>query len=330
MRVLLTGGAGFIGHHFVDHVLRHTDWNITVIDRLDHSGNLNRLAEVNAVNNPRVRFVYHDLRAPLNDQVSAQIGECYFVVHMAAGTHVDRSISDPMSFVLDNVVATCNILDHARKVGCAKFLYFSTDEVFGPAPAGVAYKENDRYCSGNPYAATKAGGEELAVSYHNTFGLPVVVTHTMNVVGERQSPEKFVPMTVAKVLSGELVLIHSDKTKTIPGSRFYIDAKDVAKAVVQLLRVGSNGQKYNIVGPKESNNLDVATEISAALGTPFMYQMVDFHSSRPGHDLRYALDGNKCAAIGISPPAPDFGNIARWYQANSERWLNMAQCKEAA
>lgn len=301
MRILVTGGAGFIGHHFVQYLLNKTDWQITLIDRLDCSGNLNRLAEIGAAKNPRVRFIYHDLRAPFNDQLCAQIGTHEYIVHMAAATHVDRSIECPMDFVLDNVVATCNVLDLQRKIGCFTFLYFSTDEVFGPAPPGVAYKENDRYNSGNPYAATKAGGEELVVAYANTYKVPAIITHTMNVIGERQHPEKFVPMTIANIDAGNKVLIHSDKTKTIPGSRYYIHAQDVAEAVVLLLQKGAPGEKYNIVGNREVNNLDLAEAIATCVGKPLVHEMVDFHSSRPGHDLRYALDGSKMAAMGWTP-----------------------------
>ena len=140
MRVLLTGGAGFIGSHLVAEILEKTDWHLTLIDRLDCSGNLNRLAEIGAAKHPRVRFVFHDLRAPFNDQLCAQLGAHDYVLHLAAATHVDRSIENPMEFVLDNVVATCNVLDFARKVGCERFLQFSTDEVFGPAPPGVSSK----------------------------------------------------------------------------------------------------------------------------------------------------------------------------------------------
>jgi dTDP-glucose 4,6-dehydratase len=328
--VLLSGGAGFIGSNLVAYLLKHTDWQITIIDRLDHSGNLNRLAEIGAHDNPRVRFMFHDLRAAMNDQVAQQIGRHDYIVHLAAGTHVDRSITDPMAFVLDNVVATCNILDFAKRTGCEKFVQFSTDEVFGPAPEGVKYKENDRYNSGNPYAATKAGAEELAVSFHNTYGLPVIVTHTMNVIGPMQNPEKFVPMTIAKVNRGETVLIHSNKEKTKAGSRFYIEAEEVARALVLLLDRGVPGEKYNIVGSEEIDNLDLAQRIAIAIGKRLKYEMLDFHSQRPGHDLRYALDGSKMKLMGFTPRPIDLAGIVTWYLGNADQWLDAGIQIEAA
>lgn len=323
-KILVTGGAGFIGHHLVERLLTHTDWQITLIDRLDYSGNMNRLAEI-GLPNPRVRFIFHDLKAPINDQLASQIGDHDYIVHLAAATHVDRSISDPLSFVFDNVVATCNLLEFARRTFCKKFLQFSTDEVFGPAPPGVAYKEDDRYRSGNPYAATKAGAEELAMAYHNTYCLPVMVTHTMNVIGERQHPEKFVPSTILKVRDGETVLIHADKTCTIPGSRFYIHAKHVADAVLFLLDRGQPGEKYNIVGEQEVDNLTLAQMVASACERYLDYKLIDFHSSRPGHDLRYALDGSKLSLLGWKQPSTiekAVHDTVRWTLDN-ERWIKI-------
>lgn len=322
MKVLLTGGAGFIGHHVVDFLLRYTDWQITLVDRLDCSGNLNRLAEVGAAKNPRVRFVFHDLRAEFNSQLTQQIGAHDYVLHLAASTHVDRSISDPRAFVMDNVVGTCNVLELARVLRPKLFLYFSTDEVFGPAPGAVLYDEDARYRSGNPYAASKAGGEELAMAYANTYGLPVMVTHTMNVIGRRQSPEKMVPMTIHKVERGETVVIHADSTKTTSGSRFYIDAADVADAVYFLLRHGLAGEKYNIVGAQEVTNLELAQMIATCVGKPLKFELTDFHSKRPGHDLRYGLSGKKMAAMGWKP-SPIFGrlgDLVSWTLDNPQ-WL---------
>jgi len=306
VRVLLTGGAGFIGSHVLNRLVQ--DHEVTIIDRLDN----------------RVRFFYHDLRAPISQYLAGQLGTRFdYILHLGAATHVDRSIENPMEFVQDNVVATCNILDYARVAGCRRFLQFSTDEVFGPAPEGVAYKEWDRYKSGNPYAASKAGAEELAISYHNTYGLPVFVTHTMNVIGQYQHPEKFIPSTIRKVRDGETVTIHANKDRTKAGSRFYIHAKHVADAVVFLLDKAEAGEKYNIVGEREVDNLELARLVSGYIGKPLHYEMTDFHSSRPGHDLRYALDGAKMKKMGWTPPETFEAGLKEtvgWYLRNPE-WL---------
>ena len=229
-RVLITGGAGFVAHHLIGQVLKTTNWEIVSLDRLDYSGNLNRLHDImltfDAETRKRVKIVHHDLKAELNPLVRSEVGDVDYILHLAAGSHVDRSIDYPMEFVLDNVVGTCNILEFARtqKHNLERFVYFSTDEIFGPAPDGIKYKENDRYNSTNPYSATKAGGEELAVAFHNTYDLPIYITHTMNVFGERQHPEKFIPMCIKRARDGEVITVHSDKTKTIAGSRHYIHA----------------------------------------------------------------------------------------------------------
>ena len=326
MRVLVTGGAGFIGHHLIEHILKNTDWSVVSLDRLDTSGNLSRLSDLTIwpKEKHRVSIVHHDLKAELNTHTRNRIGEIDIILHLAASSHVDRSIEDPMSFVMDNVVGTCNLLEYARSIDrLHTFLFFSTDEVFGPAPNGMCYREWDRYKSGNPYAATKAGAEELCVAYSNTYRLPVIITHTMNVFGERQAPEKYIPSTVRKVLKGETVIVHADATKQIPGSRFYIHARNVAAAVMFLLEKGSCGEKYNIVGDREIDNLDLAAIIAKLVGKPLKSELVDFHSSRPGHDLRYALDGSRMTALGWKPAVDFSQSLSRtveWYIKHPE-WL---------
>ena len=317
-KVLITGGAGFIAHHLIYFLLKNTDWNLVSLDRLDYSGNLNRLdnilSSLNDKQRSRVKVVYHDLKSEINPWIIRELGDINIILHLAAGSHVDRSIDYPMEFVLDNVVGTANILEYARRQNekniLDKFIYFSTDEVFGPAPNGIDYKENDRYNSTNPYSATKAGGEELSVAYENTYGLPVYITHTMNVFGERQHPEKFIPMCIKKIRDGETVTIHSDKSKKIPGSRHYIHAEDVAEAIYFLLSNnfeykidfgGAKCPKFNIVGAEEINNLELAQIIANSQGKELNYEMVDFHSSRPGHDLRYSLSGDKMEKLGWKP-----------------------------
>ena len=174
-RVLITGGAGFIAHHLIQYILKNTDWDIVTIDRLDYSGNLNRLNHIlnsfDVRDKSRVKIIFHDLKSEINPWIKKEIGDIDIILHLAAGSHVDRSINYPMEFILDNVVGTANILEYARLLNDSKklerFIYFSTDEVFGPAPIGVDYKENDRYNSTNPYSASKAGGEELSVAARN-------------------------------------------------------------------------------------------------------------------------------------------------------------------
>ena len=338
-RVLITGGAGFIAHHLIGHILETTDWEIITLDRLDYSGNLNRLHDLMISFMPetkrRVKIVHHDLKAELNPLVRSEIGDVDYILHLAAGSHVDRSIDYPMEFVLDNVVGTCNILEFARlQPNLERFVYFSTDEIFGPAPNGIKYKEDDRYNSTNPYSATKAGGEELAVAFQNTYGLPIYITHTMNVFGERQHPEKFIPMTIKNVRDGGMVTIHSDSTRTIPGSRHYIHAEDVASAVLFLVNYkgdfeptwgGAKCPKFNIVGSEELNNLQLAQIIAEAQDKELKYELVDFHSARPGHDLRYALDGEKMKSIGWTPAKSvreRIAEVTKWTLAN-RRWIRL-------
>lgn len=328
-RVLITGGAGFIGHQVIYRFLKDTDYDVATIDRLDTSGNLRRIQEVLETNPEwKKRFTYHwhDLKAPINDTIKNQIGRVTHIVHLAAGSHVDRSIEDPMSFVMDNVVGTTNMLLYAKdlpKDDLKLFINFSTDEVFGPAPEGVAYKEWDRYNSGNPYSASKAGAEEMCLAFENTYGMPIINSHTMNVFGIRQHSEKYIPLLIKKIRDGESVTVHSNKDKTKAGSRFYINTDDVADAILFLLNKGVPGDKYNIVGEREVDNLELAQMVAKIMNKDLIYEMVDFHTSRPGHDLRYALDGSKMKDMGWQPKVPVFERlreVVNWTLEN-DRWL---------
>lgn len=336
--VLITGGAGFIAHHVIDVLLDRTDWNIITLDRLDYSGNLNRLSEILESKTPetrkRVRTVFHDLKAELNPLTQNFIGHVDIILHLAAASHVDRSITHPLEFINDNIMGTANLLEYARKLNDLElFLYFSTDEIFGSAPPGVAYDEYDRYNSTNPYSASKAAAEELCVAYENTYKIPMMITHTMNVFGERQTPEKFIPLCVNKVRKGEKVYIHSNSEKTEAGSRFYIHGRDVADAIhflitkkpksSQMIFNQPQCQKFNIVGKEEVDNLSLAKMIAKAQGKELDYEMVDFHTSRPGHDLRYALSGDRLRGLGWEPSialSQRIEEVTHWY-LNNLRWL---------
>jgi dTDP-glucose 4,6-dehydratase len=329
--LLITGGAGFIGHHLVEGILKNTDWDIVILDRLDISGNLERLRDIEIWEKEkhRVKFIWWDLKSPINNSVAKDIGEIDYIWHLAASSHVDRSIENPLLFVMDNVVGTCNILNFARQTeGLKLFINFNTDECFGPAPEGIFYKETDRHNPKNPYAATKVGQWALGVAFENCYKLPIINTYTMNVIGERQHPEKFIPMVVRKVLNNEIVTIHSNKNKTEAGKRHYIHARNVCNALLFLTKRGFKGyEEFNIVGEKEIDNLTLARLIAKIVGKELKYEMVDFHSSRPGHDLRYALDGTKLKQMGFEYPKTfddSLEKTVKWIASpQNKKWLEI-------
>ncbi|MHA1304654.1 MAG: dTDP-glucose 4,6-dehydratase [Candidatus Heimdallarchaeaceae archaeon] len=310
-KIVITGGAGFVGSHLVEHFLKETDWDIIVLDKLTYaSSGFDRLRDINCFDNKRVHIFTVDLNKPISEGVRKEIGEVDYIVNLASESHVDNSIADPVNFVKNNINLVLNMLEWARTLKTLKkFVQFSTDEVHGTAPEGIDYKESDRFNPGNPYSASKAAQECLAMAYKNTYGVPIVITRTMNVIGERQHPEKFVPLCIRKILNGETITIHANKDKTKAGTRFYIHARNVAKAIHFILeldeemdKIDAEKGKFNIVGEKEISNLELAQMIANHLGKELKYEMVDFHSSRPGHDLRYALDGSKLKKLGFEFP----------------------------
>ncbi len=323
-RLLITGGAGFAGAHIVEHLLAQTDWEIVVLDRLNYAGTLERLSHLQS---PRIKFVFHDFRAQFPDVVLRKLGRIDYLIHNGAETHVENSLHDPELFVQSNVVGTLHVLDAARKLGVERFIYVSTDEVHGPAPDGVDFREDAAIRPSNPYSAAKAGGEALAFSYFKAFQVPVIITRTMNLFGERQHPEKFVPMTIRKVLEGATVTIHGTKDGRI-GSRKWLHARNQADAQLFLLQNGVPGETYHIAG-HELSNLDIALFIAETLGEIFKFDIVDYHSQRPGHDLRYSLDDSKLRSLGWNPPvrfAESLVRTVRWSVEHPE-WLGMEMAK---
>jgi len=325
-KILITGGAGFIGHHFVEHFLRFSDYDIIVLDRLNYSGQLDRLRDIEAFDNKRVLTLTSNFSSSLEGNILPELKDVKYIFHLGAETHVDNSISDAEPFVISNVLGTMHMLNLARKISSLEcFYYFSTDEVFGPAPEGISYKELDPHNPKNPYAATKSGGEMLVKAYGNSYKLPYVITRTMNVFGERQHPEKFIPLVIRKALAGETVCIHADSTKTKAGSRSYIHARNVVSVYDFLLTHSTLNEEYHIVGEKEVDNLTLALYIAAVLHKSLKYELVDFHSSRPGHDLRYALCGDKISSLGWKYPKTfdeSLEKTIRWY-IDHPRWLGM-------
>jgi len=322
MRILLTGGAGFLGHHVVEHILKTTDHEIVIIDRLTYaSTGFDRLKDIGAYDNQRIKIFTHDFTQPIVEELAREIGEIDYILHLGAETHVDNSIKDPWPFVKSNVIGTCQLLDYARTVpSLKKFIYFSTDEVFGDAPKGVSYKEWDRYNSRNPYAASKAAGEEFCLAYANTYGLPVTITHCMNIFGERQHKEKYIPIVINKILTGTELQIHC--TDGVSASRAWIHARNVADALMFILKHGENREKYNICG-EEHDNEEIANIIAEIMVSKIKYSLVSYYDKRPGHDPRYMLDGLKLECLGWKPPKDFKTSLTKTisWTLEHDRWL---------
>ena len=327
--VVITGGAGFIGHHTIEHLLKNTDWYITTVDRLTYAGNLNRLTDIDCWEKEkgRVRFVYHDFRAPLPaSRLWEYFSKPSYFIHMGAESHVDRSIQNPVLFAESNVVGTVNMLETARDLDIQKFLYVSTDEVYGPSIDGHLHKEGEPHKPGNPYSASKSAGESFVYSYWNTYGLPVIITNTMNNFGERQDVEKFVPKVIRAIANGEPVTIHvkmeHGTTITDISSRCWLHARNHADAIMFLLEKGTPGERYNVTGDRY-NVADIACMIANFMKLPPFLVNEDFHSFRRGHDMHYGLDGTKLAECGWKPPLDMFSSLERtvnWYM-NHREWL---------
>lgn len=341
-KILLTGGCGFLGGHVVEGILRNTNWDIVIMDRLDISGNLRRLTSIDIWEKEkhRVKFIWWDLKSAINEHIDKEIGEIDIVWHLAASSHVDRSIKDPMSFVMDNVVGTTNLLIWAKERGekietrLKKFINFSTDEVFGPAPKGYSNVEDDPHRPSNPYAASKAGAVDMGYAFYTTYRdkqthdplIPLITTHTMNIFGERQHPEKLIPKCIRMVQEQKGMPIFAewkDGKMVAVGSRFWIHAREVFNALQFITENGAIGEFYNIIGFDELTNEEVCQMVAQAVGKPLIPDFVDFHSSRPGHDVRYALNGNKLKELGWSPQMPIQESLKKTVEwtINNPSWL---------
>lgn len=323
MRILVTGAAGFIGHH-VARYLEEAGHSVTGLVRCGRVGSLRRLQEVHFVG----PLVWHDLRSPIPETTARELGSFDLVVHFGAETHVDRSITNPEDFVMSNVMGTTHLLQWAK--GHAKrFIQFSTDEVFGPAPwergnTIIGFGEEEAHNPRNPYAATKSAAEQMVKAFANTYHLKTCIVRGMNVFGERQHPEKWVPKIISSILNGKVIQIHANPDRTVAGSRFYIYAGNVARAIGLIIERGSEGP-YHIVGEKEVDNLEMVKAVWKAMKIEraAMWELVDFHSSRPGHDLRYAMHDNNLKALGWEIPQSFEASLeetVKWYLEHKE-WL---------
>mgnify|MGYP001814630944 CR=1 FL=1 len=315
-RVLVTGIGGAIGTHMLAHLMHNTDWDIVGLDSFRHKGYTCRISELLQAHPdwaPRLEILTHDLSAPLDNPTKRMIGEVDYCINLASLSDVYASIEEPANFIENNVSIMVNMMEWAReKDGLKAFLHFSTDEVYGPtAGDSGGHKEWDTLLPSNPYSASKACQEMIGVSYWRSFGVPLVITNTMNNFGEMQAPSKYPSMVQEKVLAGEKVEVHVSSDGEI-GSRYYLHSRNAADATLFILQnttphlhtPGSfdRPDRYNIVGDLQLDNLELAKVIARLLGRDLDYELVDFHSDQPGHDLHYGLDGTKLSELGWEPP----------------------------
>jgi dTDP-glucose 4,6-dehydratase len=311
-RYLVTGAAGFVGSHIVEELLQRNH-DVTALDCLTYAGGLGNLAHLIT---KRLSIVHHDFTHPLPN-----IGNFDCIIHCGAQSHVKRSLEDPGTFVRSNTLGTLNLLEYARRGNLKKFVYVSTDEVFGPARA-TPYRESDTLNPTNPYSAAKAGGEFLVHSYYRSFGVPVVTTRTCNIFGERQHHEKFVPLVIGKVLRGEVVDIHanplggsSDSYEV--GSRNWLYAGAQARALAVLAEHGIPGQVCHISAGVRKSNLEIAQLIAKILRLPLKHRIVNCSRS---HDIHYALKESPQAVFWKSTtPFEEFmKQTVLWYKGHQE------------
>jgi dTDP-glucose 4,6-dehydratase len=315
MRILLTGGAGFIGSNFVHYMLReHPDYNIIVIDKLTYSGNLKNLES--ALQDPRVKFTRRDICDPA---VADNLDGIDAVVHMAAESHVDRSIEDATEFVRTNVEGTLRLLDACRTHKIKRFLQVSTDEVYGSLGATGRFTEQSPISPNSPYSATKASSDLLALAYFHTYRFPAIVTRCSNNYGPYQFPEKFIPLMIAQASAGLPLPVYG-KGENV---RDWIHVDDHCRALDAVLHKGHEGEVYNIGGNSEMRNIDVVRMILSLLDKP--ETLINYVNDRPGHDLRYAIDSLKMKKeFGWEPRwkfSEGLAATVRWYQENTA-WLN--------
>ena len=312
--ILVTGGAGFIGSHFIRMMLRrHAQAMVVNLDKLTYAGNLDNLKDVQE--DPRYEFVLGDIRD--RDLVRRLFARVQGVVHFAAETHVDRSIYDAGEFVLTNVHGTFALLDALR--ACPEievFVHVSTDEVYG-SRTGRAARETDALAPSSPYAASKAGGDHLARAYHLTYGLPAVVLRPSNTYGPGQFPEKLIPLFLTNALEGKPVPVFGDGLNV----RDWLYVEDHCRAVEAALLRARGGSVLNVGGGSELTAIDVARRILDAVDAP--RDLIRFVPDRPGHDRRYAMDSSLIRALGWEPEVPFAAGLertARWYAANRGWW----------
>lgn len=312
--VLLTGVGGSIGVHTMSQIMKNTDWNLVGIDSFRHKGWCDRV-ENHLKRHPddvsRIKIIQHDLSAPFSELTKKRIGKIDYIINMASLSDVEASIQEPVHFFKNNVDLTLNMLEFAREVKPKAFIQISTDEVYGPTTGkNEGYKEWDAQVPSNPYAASKSAQEMACIAWWRAYGVPVIITNTMNNLGQMQSASKYPVMIQKAVARGEEITIHGDEEGV--GSRSYIHSQNFANALIFLLKntkpyLHKPGKvdkpdRYHIAGDKQVDNLELAQLIAKLMGKELKYKIVNFHQTRSGHDKHYGLNDDKIKSLGWKSP----------------------------
>jgi dTDP-glucose 4,6-dehydratase len=309
-KLLLTGASGFIGSHALEYFLQTTDWDIVTPCSWSHKGTPERITEVlekDPTWKDRVTVITHDLTVPFTDITKKRLGKIDHIVNFASDSHVDRSITDPVPFIKNNVDLAITMCELAKDLKPETYVQISTDEVYSSAPDGIRYPEWSEILPSNPYAASKACQEAIAISYWRTYGVPLVITNTVNNFGFGQDSEKYLARLIRLIRNDEVVTVHGSEGNI--GGRFYLHAKNHASAIKHIIDnklvveyKDSNEKvypaRYNVTSDDEVDNLSMAKLVAELMGKELKYELVEAHSNRPGHDRRYALDGTKLANTG--------------------------------
>ena len=313
MDFLVTGGAGFIGSHFIRHLLSaYPDSRVTNLDKLTYAGNPENLADV--ASDSRYRFIKGDIADPVRVREAMEGADC--VVNFAAETHVDRSIMSAVDFVRTDVIGVYVLLEAAREAGVERFIQISTDEVYGSIQDGSASEETPLNPS-NPYSASKAGGDLLALSYFTTHGFPVMVSRSSNNYGPNQYPEKIIPLFITNLMEGGKVPLYGDGLNV----RDWLHVTDNCRAIDVIVRRGRPGEVYNVAGERELTNRELTLKVLTAMGLG--EDRIEMVTDRPGHDRRYSLDASKLRSLGWSPETPfeeGLRSTIEWYGENRPWW----------
>ncbi len=321
-KILVTGGAGFIGSNFIRYMLKkHRDYKIINLDKLTYAGNLDNLKDIE--DSPYYRFIHGDICDVnlVNDIVKNNVD---IIINFAAETHVDRSIEDPSEFMRTDFQGIYVLLEAARKYNISKFIQISTDEVYGTAYEGF-FKEEDNLKPRNPYSVGKLAGERLAYSYFATHNVPVIITRASNNFGPYQYPEKFIPLFITNALEEKLLPLYGDGSQI----RDWIYVTDHCKAIEMLLEKGEVGEVYNIATGNLITNIGIAKRIVNILG--ISKSMIKSVTDRPGHDIRYALDYSKIKKLGWKPTGDfedNFKKTVMWYVGNRWWWKKIKDSEE--